>query len=114
MRVSHRTARYSTSAASCCALFRRIPQKKTPPQSIVSRSPKRTGRRFSSRTIHESGPEESIAAYKELKLKTEFYRQNNAKDTFNEIDRTDIAAIKSDDSAYVTFTAAHAEIPDVE
>lgn len=59
-------------------------------------------------------PKESVAAYRELKLKTEFYRQNSAKDTLNEIDRTDIAAIKNDDSAYVAFTAAHTEIPDAE
>lgn len=52
-------------------------------------------------------PKKTADAYKSTKLKTEFYKQSQGKETLNEIDERAIAEIKDSDEAFEAYAKEH-------
>lgn len=52
-------------------------------------------------------PKKTLDAYKSTKLKTDFYKQSQGKETLNEIDERAIAEIKDSDEAFEAYAKEH-------
>lgn len=59
-------------------------------------------------------PKKTADAYKATKLKTEFYKQSQGKQTLNELDERAIAEIKDSDDAFKAYASEHGAAIDVK